>query len=101
MSADHEDRNPLRALTKPARVLAVICIMFGLLVFWLAMEQDIFPDGFYPLIVLMLPGIGGALALFLAGCVVFWLCGIPVWRLPEETSEAPDSDAESPTDTRK
>ena len=93
MSTDPEERNPLRALTMPARVLAVISMTFGLLVVCLAIDQSLFPDGIYPLLVLLLPGIGGALALFCAGCVVYWLCGIRVWRLPEDGSEA---DAKSP-----
>ena len=60
-------------------MLVVVSIIFGGAVFYVSIDRDLFAPGLYPLIVLLLPGFGGALVLFSVGCIVYWLCGIKVW----------------------
>jgi hypothetical protein len=67
MKEDADAKNPLRAFTLPGRVLVVVSILFGGVVFCFSIDNDLFPPGFYPLIVLWLPGIGAALGLFCVG----------------------------------
>jgi len=98
MKEDPDARNPLRAFTVPARVLVVVSILFGGVVFCFSIDNDFFPPGFYPIIVLWLPGIGAALGLFCVGCLGFWLSGVTVWKEPVNGSDTPDENACPTTD---
>jgi hypothetical protein len=93
MSSESDAKNPLRAFTQPARVLVVISMLFGGVVFYLSVDRQIFSPGFYPLVVLLLPGFGGALALFCVGCIAFRLLGIKVWAAPVTDCRASDEEA--------
>jgi hypothetical protein len=46
--------------------------------------EDYFQPGFYPPIVLVLPALGAALALFMVGCLLFRALGWRVLRDPGE-----------------
>ena len=84
MNENHENRNPLRSFSYPARVLIVACVPLMLVGFYFSIENEVFPSGSYPLIVLLLPGIGIALTLFIVGCVAFKILRIPILRPPPE-----------------
>jgi len=71
----------LEAFTKPGRLLVIFSMIIGLLgVTYVALTNDFFAPGAYPMIILLLPGFGGALALFCVGCGVFRLLGVTVWK---------------------
>jgi Ni,Fe-hydrogenase I cytochrome b subunit len=82
MSSESDAKNPLRAFTHAGRVLVVISMIFGGVIFYLSVEHEFFSAGFYSLLVLLLPGFGGALALFCVGCVAYKLLGVKVWAVP-------------------
>jgi hypothetical protein len=96
MSSESDAKNPLRAFTQSGRVLVVVSMIFGGVVFYVSIDREFFLPGFYPLIVLLLPGLGGALALFCLGCIVYRLLGIRVWATPAVESGAPTEEARHP-----
>ncbi len=79
-------KDPLRAFTLPGRILVAVSVIFCLLGFYVTIDRDFFSPGFYPLIVLLLPGFGGALALFCVGCIVYKMFGITVWATSADDS---------------
>ena len=87
MQENHESNNPPLSFSYPARILVVVCLLLMLGGFYLAIENEVFPSGFYPLIVLLVPGMGMALVVFTLGCIAFKVFGVPVFRSPPK----PDS----------
>ena len=98
MSKESESKNTLRAFAQPACLLVIISMIFGGVVVYFAIDRDFFPTGFYPIIVLMLPGFGGGLALFCVGCIAIRLLGIRVWAVPASNPGARQPDSNEPCD---
>jgi cell wall assembly regulator SMI1 len=69
---------PLGVFTKQGRGLLVGSIMTLPAGIYVTMEGEFFPPGAYPLVVLILPALGAASALFIVGCLLFRALG---WRV--------------------
>jgi hypothetical protein len=92
MADETPPNNPLRAFSFHGRLLVISCLIFAVCGFYLTIEEELFEPGSYLLIVLALPGIGGGLALFIVGCLVFHCFGLRVWNPPRSGDEILSAD---------
>lgn len=74
--------HPLGVFTKQGRGLVVGSIVTLPAGIYVTIEGEFFPPGAYPLVVLILPALGAALALFIVGCLLFRVLGWRVLRDP-------------------
>ena len=84
MRDEEDDRNPLRNVTLPGRLLVIFSILlvgsgftFVLLGF---AESDSLPAGRYPVILLLLPALIAGALFFILGRWVMRLSGVSFWR---------------------